>query len=129
MITDRGRPVLKIVPDPRSDRNDRPGPGSTKPPAPARSSSRRSARRPTAGTAANAGTLEVEEWIARSEALPYLHFLPVDNRIAGRSVHLPAPLHPDPADRIIVATAFALTADVVTKDRRLRHYSPLRTVW
>jgi PIN domain nuclease of toxin-antitoxin system len=74
-------------------------------------------------------TLAVEDWIGRSEALPYLHFVPIDNRIAVRSVSLPPPLHSDPADRMIVATALALGAEVVTKDRRLRDYPPLRTIW
>lgn len=74
-------------------------------------------------------TLEVDDWIARSEAVPYFHFLPVDNRIAVRSVNLPPPLHPDPADRIVAATALALGAEVVTRDRRLRDYPPLSTLW
>jgi len=31
-------------------------------------------------------TMEVTEWIAKSEALPFLHFVPVNNRIAVRAV-------------------------------------------
>lgn len=44
-------------------------------------------------------TLQVAEWIARCETLPFLNFVPVDNRIALQSVHLPTPLHPDRSGR------------------------------
>jgi prevent-host-death family protein len=43
--------------------------------------------------------------------------------------HLAAPLHDDPADRIIVATALPLGATLITKDRRLRRYRAVRTIW
>ncbi|HET9210615.1 MAG TPA: type II toxin-antitoxin system VapC family toxin, partial [Thermoanaerobaculia bacterium] len=44
-------------------------------------------------------TMDVEDWIAKSESLPILNFIPVDNRIAVLSNHLPGELHDDPADR------------------------------
>ena len=74
-------------------------------------------------------TIPVEMWIAHVEDLPWLTFVPVDNRIAVRSVHLAQFPHRDPADRIIVATALGLSATLVTADDRLRSYKPLRTVW
>lgn len=74
-------------------------------------------------------SIEVGDWIARSEALPFVTFVPVDNRIAVRSVELPLPLHDDPADRIIVATAIILGAVLVTQDERLRRYSHVPTRW
>jgi PIN domain nuclease of toxin-antitoxin system len=74
-------------------------------------------------------TMEVEDWIARSEALPFLHFVPVDNGIALRSTRLPGSLHSDPADRIIIATALSLGARLVTKDKKLRNYPHAETVW
>jgi PIN domain nuclease of toxin-antitoxin system len=73
-------------------------------------------------------TMEVGEWIARSESLPFLRFVPVDHRIACRSVALEG-LHDDPADRIIVATALSLGARLVTRDQRLRAYPGLETLW
>ena len=74
-------------------------------------------------------TVDVHEWIARAEALPFLRFIPVDNEIALRSVELPPPLHTDPADRILAATAELRKLRLVTADRRLREYSPIETVW
>lgn len=74
-------------------------------------------------------TMSVADWVARSEALPLLEFVPVDNRIAIRSTQLPPPLPADPADRIIVATAQVLGATLVTKDDRLRDYRHVETLW
>ncbi|MCZ6872781.1 MAG: PIN domain-containing protein [bacterium] len=38
-------------------------------------------------------------------------------------------LYGDPADRLIVATAIEHGVELVTKDRRLRSFAPVRTVW
>lgn len=74
-------------------------------------------------------TLSTGEWVARSVALPFLHFVPVDNQVYLRSVDLSGPLHDDPADRVIVATALSLGMPLVTKDRRLQGYPHLETIW
>jgi PIN domain nuclease of toxin-antitoxin system len=74
-------------------------------------------------------TTSVEEWIGHAEAAPEIAFVPVDNRIALRSVQLEDFAHRDPADRLIVATALALGAGLVTADARLRGYGPLITIW
>ncbi|MGH7901173.1 MAG: type II toxin-antitoxin system VapC family toxin [Thermodesulfobacteriota bacterium] len=74
-------------------------------------------------------TLDVNNWVAKSEALPFVHFIPVDNAIALRSVQLPSPLHPDPADRIIIATALNLGFPLVTRDERLARYAHVQTIW
>ena len=74
-------------------------------------------------------TMEIDDFVARSEALPFVSFIPVDNRIAIRSTRLPGTLHPDPADRIIVATALSLGATLITKDARLRRYPHVETLW
>jgi PIN domain nuclease of toxin-antitoxin system len=73
-------------------------------------------------------TMEVGDWISRSEALPFLSFVPIDNRIAVRSVKLRG-IHSDPADRMIVATTLSLGARLVTRDRRLRAYPGVETIW
>jgi PIN domain nuclease of toxin-antitoxin system len=73
--------------------------------------------------------LDVTDWIAKSESLPFIQFLPVTNSIAVKSVNLPLPLHPDPADRIIIATALSVGAPLVTKDKKLLDYAPVKTIW
>ena len=74
-------------------------------------------------------TLEVTDWIAKSESLPFIQFVPVTNSIAVKSINLPLPLHSDPADRIIIATALSVGAPLVTKDKKLLDYSPIKTIW
>ncbi len=73
--------------------------------------------------------MDVEDWTARSEALPFLNFIPVDNRIAVRSTTLPGTIHSDPADRIIIASALTLGTSIVTKDEKIKRYRHVRTIW
>lgn len=74
-------------------------------------------------------TLGVTDWIAKSEALPFITFIPVDNAVAIKSVNLPQPLHNDPADRIIIATAISMGAPLVTKDEKILKYPHVQTIW
>ncbi len=69
-----------------------------------------------------------EELVRATEALPFVHFVDIDPRIATRSVRLDL-AHPDPADRFIAATADLLGCPLVTADRRLRQVGWLDTVW
>ncbi|TVR90175.1 MAG: type II toxin-antitoxin system VapC family toxin [Trueperaceae bacterium] len=72
--------------------------------------------------------LPLDELVARCETLPGLRFLPVTPRIAFASVAL-EPLHADPADRMIAATALAHQAVLVTKDERLHGQTELTCCW
>ena len=72
--------------------------------------------------------LGIDELVRRCEALPGFRFLPVTPRIALASVAL-EPLHADPADRLIAATALAHRAALVTKDARLHGLPELASVW
>lgn len=74
-------------------------------------------------------SMDVLDWIAKSENLPFIQFIPVSNSIAVKSVNLPPPLHPDPADRIIIATALSTGAPLVTKDKKIAAYSHVKTIW
>ena len=74
-------------------------------------------------------SLDVSDWIAKSESLPFIQFIAVSNAIAIRSVNLPQPLHTDPADRIIIATALFAGAPLVTKDKKLLNYPHVKTIW
>ena len=74
-------------------------------------------------------TLNVTDWIAKSEKLRFFQFIPVDNSVAVKSVNLPQPLHSDPADRIIIATAITMAASVVTKDEKILNYPHVKSIW
>ena len=74
-------------------------------------------------------TIDVTDWIAKSEKLQFFQFIPVDNSVAVKSVNLPQPLHSDPADRIIIATAITIAASVVTKDEKILNYPHVKSIW
>lgn len=62
-------------------------------------------------------------WIAEALQQPGVALAPLTPEIAIESVQLPGELHPDPADRILVATARITGATLLTKDRRLLDYA------
>jgi len=74
-------------------------------------------------------TMDITDWIGKSERLPFFKFVPVDNSVTVRSVNLPQLLHQDPADRIIIATAITIGAPVITKDEKLLGYPHVKTIW
>jgi PIN domain nuclease of toxin-antitoxin system len=82
---------------------------------------------------ARRGRVELEEdvdsWITRALALDRVEAVPLDVEIAVSAGSLDRAFPGDPADRIIYATARALQATLVTKDRRLRRYDAELTLW
>jgi PIN domain nuclease of toxin-antitoxin system len=70
-----------------------------------------------------------EAWIEAGLTMPRLSLAPLTARIALESTTLPAGLHNDPADQIIVATARIEKATIVTRDERMRAYPHVATVW
>ena len=74
-------------------------------------------------------TMDAAAWIDKVEALPFFTFIPVDNQIAARSVHLDDFPTRDPADRMIVATAMGHGATLVTGDAALHRYQRVSTIW
>lgn len=74
-------------------------------------------------------TIDVRDWILKSEQLPFVRFIPVDNEIAVQSVSLPAPIYDDPADRIIIATANISGATLITKDEKILKYTHVKSAW
>lgn len=74
-------------------------------------------------------TMDYRDWITQAEHLPFLNFVPIDNKIALKSVQLPSPLHQDPADRLIIATAMMLGAPLITKDKQISKYPHVTTIW
>lgn len=72
--------------------------------------------------------LPAPEWFSRALALHGLRDVPIDGEIAGRSTQLP-PIHGDPADRFIVATAQRDSLLILTPDPHIHAYPDTRVVW
>ena len=71
----------------------------------------------------------LEDWLRAAEAVKGFEFVPVNNRIAAASVLLAGYENPDPADRMILATAAALPAALVTRDQSMQAFAGVDTVW
>lgn len=70
-----------------------------------------------------------ETWMAEALDMPRLRVVPLTPRIVYRSTVLPPPFHSDPADQIIAATTREENATLITKDRHLRRYEHVHTLW
>lgn len=71
----------------------------------------------------------VDEWLDAATARPGLHLAELTRPILVESCRLPQPFPGDPADQIIVATARQQGADLVTKDRQIRRYPQVKSIW
>lgn len=65
---------------------------------------------------------DVGEWVQAAVSLPGIRVEPISPEIAVASTRLPGNIHPDPADRLIAATARHLGAILVTDDQLLLDY-------
>lgn len=72
---------------------------------------------------------DVLDWIDEALAQPRVVLLALSPEIAVRSTRLGHEAPADPADQILVATALAHRAPLVTRDRHLRRYPGLETIW
>jgi PIN domain nuclease of toxin-antitoxin system len=72
--------------------------------------------------------LPAERYYLEALASHGIREIAVDGVIAARSTALP-PLHADPADRILVATAQRHSLTLLTPDPRIRSYPDTRVVW
>jgi len=70
----------------------------------------------------------VNEWISGALDLPGVVLLPLTPEIAIESTQLPSPMHTDPADQMIVATARITQMPLLTADRRLIGYPHVTTL-
>jgi len=71
---------------------------------------------------------DVGDWVDAALSLPGIHLEPLSSAIAVASTRLPptrlsGQVHPDPADRILIATARNLDATLVTADERMLDYA------
>lgn len=62
-------------------------------------------------------------WFGRFLAEGGVRLAPLTPDVAIDSSHLPAPVHGDPADRLIIATARSLDVPIVTRDRNILAYA------
>ncbi|MGA2206854.1 MAG: type II toxin-antitoxin system VapC family toxin [Terracidiphilus sp.] len=62
---------------------------------------------------------DVMVWVREALSKPGVNLVPLEPEIAVASTRLPFEMHPDPADRILVATARHLGATLVTADKSL----------
>ncbi len=72
---------------------------------------------------------DVLVWIKQSLALPRMTLLPLTPECAVLAAELTEECHGDPADRIIVATTLKARARLVTRDRRIRSFRKVQSVW
>ena len=70
----------------------------------------------------------VNAWIASALALPGVRLVALTPEIAVASTQLPPPFRRDPADQMLVATAWALGVRLVTADRKILDYPHVAAV-
>lgn len=73
-------------------------------------------------------SLPINDWASKALADPILEVVPTSPRVLIESTVLPGVFHPDPADRIIVATAREHDLDLLTEDSRILHYGHVRSI-
>ncbi len=71
--------------------------------------------------------MSVREWAEKIQLIPRVDALPLTPEIAVLADALR--MHPDPADRFVVATAIHHRVALVTKDRSLRRLKVIKTIW
>ncbi len=65
---------------------------------------------------------DVGEWVGTAVSITGIRLEPISPEIAVASTRLPGNIHPDPADRLIAATARHLGALLITDDQLLLDY-------
>lgn len=74
-------------------------------------------------------SMPLDQWLADMNSLPEIRVEPVSAEIAVLAGSLAEPMHGDPADRLIVATASTLRVPLVTGDKKLHAYRGVKTIW
>ena len=64
-----------------------------------------------------------QAWLADLLDRPGVRLTPLEPDVALSASYLPGPLHGDPADRLLIATARDLGVPLVTRDRRILDYA------
>ena len=69
-----------------------------------------------------------ETWFEESLRHFNTRALPLTPLISAEAYRMPEPFHPDPADRLLVASARLANSTLITADRRILDYSEVRTL-
>lgn len=67
-------------------------------------------------------------WMKIAQTPEQIHIEHLTDEICLESVNLPGEFHRNPADRLIVALARLLDADLITADRKILSYDAVRTI-
>lgn len=73
-------------------------------------------------------SVPLSDWIAHSLVALEATEIEVTIPIAVEAYRLPEPIHKDPVDRILAATARILQIALITADERLLDYSAVKTI-
>lgn len=71
---------------------------------------------------------QTDLWLKQALARPRTQWCPLSPEILVKATQLKN-FHEDPVDRILVATALAHKATLITKDRKIRAYDLVKTIW
>lgn len=68
-------------------------------------------------------------WLRTAAASPHIEILPLTVDVAIESEQLGENFPPDPADRLIVATARVSNLTLITSERSIQNSGAVRTLW
>jgi PIN domain nuclease of toxin-antitoxin system len=71
----------------------------------------------------------LREWLDAACTVPGLYLAELTRHLLIESCQLPRPFHGDPADQIIVATVRHHGGRLITKDRDIRRYRYVQSLW
>jgi len=74
-------------------------------------------------------SVDTHFWVNEALKMKNLKTIRITPEIACQSTFLPKPFHSDPADQIIVATARATGATLLSKDEKIINYKHVKTIW
>ena len=73
-------------------------------------------------------SMGVEEWFRQTLKFYGISLVPIGFQIASQSTQLP-PIHTDPCDRIIIATAQEYNMKILTPDEHIQQYAKALCLW
>ena len=72
---------------------------------------------------------DVLVWLKQALAQPRVCYVALTQEIAAAACSLAPSGPPDPADRMLIASALQLRVPIVTKDKRMQSYEGVVSIW